>query len=126
MSFFNKRERNLAYVPNNELTDSDGGTVPVRAAPDGVEPNLVTSLLDDGTHLPCLDIDFAARLVPSSTEGHYHLYLDGMNPLPWERYEALLKALADAGIVSRGYANHSIERKCTCLRRPGVKKGETL
>lgn len=120
--------RQLGYVPPEKLKDSggDGATVPIEDLPEGVEPNLVTSELGDGTHLPCVDIDFAARLIPSSTAGHFHLYLDGMEPLSWEKYDTLLSALAEAGVIERGFYNHSHTRKMTCLRRPGVLKEKEL
>lgn len=71
-------------------------------------------------HAPVLDIDFEARLVPSSTPGHYHLYLD--KAVEWDAYERFLRAAADAGILQEGYVNASIERRATFVRKPGVKK----
>lgn len=86
------------------------------------EGNLVSSQLEEGDlHSPVLDIDFQAKLVPSSTPGHYHLYLDGLQ-LPWYRYCKLLMALAEAGVISRYYADISIARQATFVRLPGVSK----
>jgi len=79
---------------------------------------------DRDSHKPILDIDFPAKLVPSSTEGHFHLYLD--KELSWEQYEKLLRALADAGIIEQGYANASIERRYSAARLPWVKKEVNL
>lgn len=79
--------------------------------------NLVSSELLDGTHLPALDIDFKARLVRSQSEGHFHLYLDGMKPLTWRQYRRLLKALARAGVIEPGYYRASKARKATMLRK---------
>lgn len=73
-------------------------------------------------HRPVLDIDFPAKLVPSSTPGRFHLYLD--KPMSWAAYEKLLTALADAGIVERGYVRASIERGATFVRLPWIKKGD--
>lgn len=81
--------------------------------PDSTEPS-------GGFHKPVLDIDFPAALLPSSTEGHYHLYLD--KEVIWDDYVALLKALATCGIIEQGYANASIERGHTAVRLPWVKK----
>ena len=97
---------------------------------ESVEPNLVSSRLyfegsqfaRGSSHSPVLDIDFAARLVPSSTEGHFHLYLDGLT-LSWPEYENLLSALADAGVIERGYFDASVRRQMTCVRPPGMVKG---
>ena len=54
------------------------------------EPNvqhahMVTSLDPDTMqHRPILDLDFPAALVPSTTPGHFHLYLD--KPMAEEDY----------------------------------------
>lgn len=76
-----------------------------------VQPDLVSSHGSDGLHYPVLDIDHPCHVRPSETPGHFHLYID--KGVEWEKYEALLVALADAGIIERGYANASIERKGT-------------
>jgi hypothetical protein len=73
-----------------------------------------------GCHLVLLDLDVPAHLVPSSTPGHSHLYIE--LPMSWERYEALLAALAAAGIVEPGYLQVSRKRRATHLRLPWVKK----
>ncbi len=82
---------------------------------------LVSSFLTNGKHSPCLDIDFEAELIPSSTPGHYHLYLDGLE-LTWEKYKNLLTALAEAGVISSGYKRYSLNYGRTLLRRPGLMK----
>lgn len=75
---------------------------------------------DRAYHFPVLDIDFEAALVPSTTEDHYHLYLNvGMT---WEKYEKLLEALYEAGVIQEGYYKMAVERKQTFVRRPGVYK----
>jgi hypothetical protein len=56
----------------------------------------------DSLHTIMLDLDVPATLVPSSTPGHSHLYID----VPLED----------------GYVSASIERGHTALRLPGVKK----
>jgi hypothetical protein len=74
------------------------------------EANLVSSLIaedwnkteDHLYHYPILDIDFPAYLIPSSHPGRYHLYL--ARALSKGKYDALLDALAEAGIIERGYA----------------------
>lgn len=79
--------------------------------------NLIASETTNGKHRPVLDIDFAARLLPSKTEGHFHLYLDGIE-LEWGDYEKLLNVLAEVGILEEGYVNASIERGMTRVRTP--------
>lgn len=81
---------------------------------------IVTVDTDEVWHAPVLDIDFPAQLVPSATEGHFHLYLD--MPMRWSTYEALLTALAAAGVIEDGYARASIARGASFVRMPGVPK----
>lgn len=90
--------------------------------PDNQHPtNLISSLCEDGLHRPALDIDIPCRVVPSSTEGHCHIYFDEV-ALTWEKYVDLLNALAEAGILDRKYVEHSIARGQTLLRPPWVHK----
>ena len=84
------------------------------------EANLVGSLCDNGMHMPVLDFDLPARLVPSSTEGHSHLYIDV--PMTWDQYRVILEALRDAGVIQDGYANASIMREASMCRPEWVKK----
>jgi hypothetical protein len=75
-----------------------------------------------GTHTPLLDIDMPAALIPSSTEGHYHLYID--KEMTWREYKRFLKAMMKAGIIEKGYYKVSVKRKATQLRLPWIKKVE--
>lgn len=86
------------------------------------EATLVSSKLVDGQHAPALDIDLPCRLVPSTTEGHFHLFID--KPMSWRRYKALLKALKNAGVIEEGYYGASVRRRMTMLRMPHIKKGD--
>lgn len=65
-------------------------------------------------------LETPARLLPSSTPGHHHLYMD--TELPWNDYALLLKRLEEATIIQRGFYRASLERKQTMLRKPGVLK----
>jgi hypothetical protein len=73
-----------------------------------------------GHHLVVLDIDVPAKLLPSSTPNHWHLYIE--KPVTWFQYVNLLRALEDAGIVEPGYVSASIERGNTRVRLPWIKK----
>ena len=73
-----------------------------------------------GKHMVVLDIDMEAALVPSSTPGHYHLFID--TQLDWETYKNVLRALVDAEIIQRGYYNAAMERKATWVRTPWTRK----
>lgn len=108
----------------DKMADSDD--------PDGWVTDLKLARLDDahvwtskirgqaGMHTVMLDLDVPARLVPSSTPGNSHLYIDV--PLSWRKYRKLLAALGEAGILQDGYVKASLVRRCTALRLPWVKK----
>ncbi len=86
------------------------------------QANVVTSKVkgSNNLHAPVLDIDIPHRLVPSSTPGHSHLYLDVV--ITKEKYFRLLKVLADCGIIEDGYFNCSEARGFTSVRKEGVVK----
>lgn len=95
------------------------------------DAQVTTSMLRPGlpcgqgrTHRPVLDLDLPAQLIPSSTPGHFHLYLDV--EVPHRAYMALLDALAVAGVIEEGYRNASRERGYTAARLPWVRKPEPL
>lgn len=77
---------------------------------------------DGGFHDVLIDIDHKATLIPSSTEGHFHLYI----PLGclWDDYLQFLKAAAVIGLVEEGYVSASESRGATSLRLPWIKKGQ--
>lgn len=94
------------------------------------EANLVSSLADDGLneqrlnydrrHYPVLDLDFPCELVPSSTPGKFHLYMD--KEVTWLLYQPVLTAMAAAGILEPGYVGASIAAGATFVRKKGIKK----
>ncbi|WP_405057087.1 hypothetical protein OG474_30665 [Kribbella sp. NBC_01505] len=71
-------------------------------------------------HTLMLDLDVPATLVPSTTPGHSHLYID--IELPWDQVQNILAALTQAGIVEEGYLSASLDRGFTTLRLPWVTK----
>ena len=81
---------------------------------------VISSEINNGLHAPVLDLDMDAFLVPSSTPGHSHLYID--KAMTWRKYKRLLRALARAGVIEKGYAKASIRRKHTAVRCPWIKK----
>lgn len=86
------------------------------------EAKLLGSRVDKDRHIIALDLDMPAALVPSSTPGHYHLYID--HEISWDEYVSLLDLLADIGVIEPGYAEVSKRRKETHLRTPWTVKGE--
>lgn len=103
-----------------DVYPTSGGLAPV---PSGVDPELVSSELHTDLwpmHAPVLDLDFPAYLVPSSTPGHSHLYLE--RPMSEDQYFALLTALGEAGILEKGYVNACIARGFSVVRTPWTTK----
>lgn len=84
------------------------------------EANLVSSELENLHHLPVIDCDFPIQAVPSSTPGHYHLYID--KELSWVQYKALLDGMLDAGLIQQNWYKNAIEHKRTYVRMPHVRK----
>lgn len=92
--------------------------------------NLVSSISDDIyneqrlnydiRHLPVLDLDFPCQLIPSSTPGKFHLYMD--KEVTWLQYANVLTAMAAAGLLEPGYVGASIAAGATFVRKPGVYK----
>jgi len=59
-------------------------------------------------------------VLPSSTPGHNHLFID--KEMSWADYEKLLKVLAEVGIIEKGYLGACRRRGHSAVRLPWVKK----
>lgn len=115
--------RGLRKAPDQNAIgdDSDADIGEIYPATRSIEQaNIVTSDIGHNFHYPVLDIDFEAFLVPSSTEGHYHLYLNKM--VPWRKYKRVLKAMKEAGLIEDGFYRAAIKRGYTSTRLPWIKK----
>lgn len=116
----------LLYVPRDPDAEVVTSWTGEREAPPVVAGPLDWSALatvPESFHRPVLDLDFPAHVVPSSTPGHGHLYLDKV--LTWSQYVKLLEVLAEVGILEPGYVQASIAREFTSVRLPWVKKPAT-
>lgn len=83
---------------------------------------LVSSKTDDG-HYVILDIDFPVEVLPSSTPGKHHVYIDKI--ISEEHMEKLLKVMVEVGLVNEGiYDLQWRSSKEVSLRLPWVIKGE--
>jgi hypothetical protein len=117
------RFKHLLYKVTKWTTNSGDGWSDTRElVSDLDEANIITSQLADkpGYHTVMLDLDVPAKLVPSSTDGNSHLYIDV--EVDWHSYVRLLHALAECGIIERGYLNVSVKNHLTSLRLPWVKR----
>lgn len=88
--------------------------------PSADDANVVSSNLPDGKHAPIIDLDFPHTYVPSTSDGHAHLYLDV--PVSRWRFWALNLGLYLGGVIEKGYFVWSIRRGGNFVRRPGVHK----
>ncbi len=87
------------------------------------EANLITSELENGNHMPVIDIDnIPVHLVPSSHPNHYHLYIN--KEMSWFRYRLLLRVLVFCGVVDKRYYKNCLKRKRSQVRPFWVKKPE--
>lgn len=88
-----------------------------RVPTDAAEADVISSELVGSTlQKPVIDVDLPIRVYPSSTLGHFHLYID--HPMTWRRYRRLLKAMVKAGLVEPGYYAASKARKASHVRLP--------
>lgn len=111
------------YKMADESTDSaTGDYVAPEPCEDVNEADIIASSITDNPfkHTIMLDLDVPAKLVPSTTEGHSHLYID-VELDRWQ-YSDLLRALRDAGVIQPGFARQLRVRGFTALRLPWVKK----
>jgi hypothetical protein len=75
-------------------------------------------------HLPILTIDYAARLLPSRSARHFHLYLD--RPISWKAYKRLMRSMSRAGLMERGYVRMAIARGQSFVRVQPIVAEESL
>jgi len=104
-------EARLAAAPHDDAPASDArcsGIAGYRVAAADHLPEAVF-------HLTC-----PARLVPSGTAGHFHLYLE--TEVRWTIYLRLMRAMADAGLLESAWVEMSARRSMAMLRKPEFKK----
>ena len=119
------QEPRTLHVAELEPNRSDYNPAADRATTTDIAvANVISSIATDGTglHYPVLDLDIPAHLVPSSTPGNTHLYID--LPLTPESLWAICDALAEAGVLQPGYVAACKARGYTSVRLPWVKKAE--
>jgi hypothetical protein len=82
--------------------------------------NLVSSVTDKGTHMPIIDLDFPHQYIPSSSNGHAHLYLD----VEMNRFKLfiLVTALYLTGVIELGHWVWTLRRGASFVRKADVLK----
>lgn len=115
-------KRTTGYCDPERLARAGyGDNVEVVSPPPGEEPNVVTSFISETMrHAPVIDIDHPVWVVPSSTPGHFHLFIDVEIPGPL--YFELLDVMMRCGIVQQGFVHHSEMRGQSVVRMPWVSK----
>lgn len=78
----------------------------------------------DDRHAPVLDFDFPCRLVPSTHEGHFHLYID--TTMPWDDYVKLLTCMKEVGLLQNNFVDMSIKRGMTMVMKPDYTKEDFI
>lgn len=111
------------WVPDGEsknLSELDSGVLEETSSLD--EAHIVSSQFRENakSHMIVVDIDVPAALVPSTTPGHSHLFIEAQ--MSWDTYERLLDALNMAGVVEPGYVAAAKTRGFTAVRLPWVRK----
>lgn len=93
---------------------------------DLIDAQVVTSetLANPFLHKVLLDLDVPAVLIPSTTPGHSHLYIDV--DVPWEKLVDMLDAMAEAGVLEKGFVKAARARGFSTLRTPWTKKPERV
>lgn len=86
--------------------------------------NLISSEVAEDRHLPVIDFDFPARVIPSSTEGHGHLYIE--KEMTWAQYKALLDGLLAAGLIQEGWHRGALRDTRSYVRLPHVVKRDAV
>lgn len=109
------------YVLGRDREENDLDRADVASS--ALKPDVWT-VANDPRHVIALDIDYPAYVVPSSTGGHCHLYIDVPGGIEHQGYMALVSLLGHLGVIEKGYAQVSIQRGHTDLRLPWVVKGQ--
>lgn len=105
---------------SENLSEFDQGIIEETSSLD--EAHIVSSQFrgDVRLHMLAIDLDVPAALVPSTTPGHSHLFIDA--PMSWKQYERVLDALRGAGILENGYVAAAKARGFSAVRLPWVRK----
>lgn len=115
----------VSFSDDSEAIETDNVAKILRDNLSVTEANSVGSkvLMTSNMHKPVLDLDMDVLVVPSSTMGHQHLYIN--RELTWHDYSLLLNVLGHVGILQAGYVRASHARSESFLRTPWTRKGHS-
>lgn len=108
------------YTTVTPVSDSPYEEDPERLPATHDNAVLVGSKLPNGNHMPVIDLDLPCTLVPSSTPGHFHLYIN--KEMTFGQMLNMLQMMTDAGVVQPGFNRFSRERGQAFVRYPGVTR----
>ena len=115
------QDQSLGYVGDAE--DYDG--ILYDESETDMPPNLMSSQIKGSTsHYLILDIDHPAWLVPSSTPGHSHLFID--KKVKSEAFKDIIESLHSGGLLADGNMRQLYAYGSQFLRLPGVKKSKSI
>lgn len=106
------------------VTDMAGRQAPNVVSSEISRGPAYTNAEDDSVHLVLIDLDFESALIPSTTPGRYHLYVD--KKMSKEKYSDFVKMLKEFGVVAQGNLNQIEKTGRTYLRMPWVRKGFSI
>jgi hypothetical protein len=115
--------KGLAVYKNDKINSNGYGGVEMGVPvpwEDRGEAQLVSSLREDGSHALLLDLDMPAYLIPSSTPGKSHLYVDVR--MTREQMMGVMLALENAGVIQSAWVHLTDERGQASLRTPWTRK----
>jgi hypothetical protein len=67
-----------------------------------------------------LELGVPVQILPSSTPGHHHVYIDA--EMKWRPYRALCKAMVRVGLLESAFVDLMISHSMSMLLRPGLTK----
>lgn len=83
-----------------------------------------TAWVDPEKTASVLELAVPIDVVPSSTPGHHHVYLD--IEMKWRDYRRLCKRMQKAGLLEREFVKASFRRRMTMLFKPGLTKRQLI
>ena len=81
---------------------------------------ITTGSMNKRGPLHALPLRVPAKLVPSSSKAHFHLYIE--HEMTWDSYADLLRALRDAEVIGNDFCEMCLHWRVSFLLKPGFTK----